>query len=140
MSVADDNRQRLVSLWNDVETEAGLDAMDGYLADDYVRHSAEGDHTREQFKEQLRGFHAAFGAVAFTIEDLVADGDRVAYRWLWSGTHEGRYMGVPATHRGVVMSGITISRFQNGRIAEDWASWNQVSVLHSLGIVPIDVR
>jgi predicted ester cyclase len=48
-------------------------------------------------------------------------------------------MGVPPTYRSITFSGMTISRFDpDGRIAEDWASWNRVSVLHSLGIVPLD--
>jgi predicted ester cyclase len=49
-------------------------------------------------------------------------------------------MGVPPTHKRVTAEGLTISRFSDGRIAEEWASWNKVAVLHRLGIFPIDQR
>jgi predicted ester cyclase len=49
-------------------------------------------------------------------------------------------MGVPPTHKRITATGITISRLEGGRIVEEWASWNKVSVLHTLGIIPIGPR
>jgi predicted ester cyclase len=72
------------------------------------------------------------------LSEIVAEGDLVAWRWVGAGTHEHSYMGVPATHKRVGAEGLTISRFRDGLIAEEWASWNKVTVLHRLGIFPID--
>jgi steroid delta-isomerase-like uncharacterized protein len=134
----DDHRELLIEAWRLVYPGGDLDAMDRFMADDYVRHSDSGDLSREQFKAVTGQLNEAFPDLEFSIEDTVAEGDRVCYRWLSTGTHMGTYLGVPATHRQIAATGITISRFDSsGRIAEDWASWNAVSVLHSLGIIPI---
>jgi steroid delta-isomerase-like uncharacterized protein len=131
--------ERVLDLWREVEEEGRLDAMDEYFAEDYVRHSEDGDASREEFKQIIDDLHTGFPDLTFEVLDLVEQDDRVAYRWRSTGTHDGPYLGVPATHRRVVASGITISRFDaEGRTAEDFASWNKVSVLHTLGIIPID--
>ncbi|MFC7766345.1 ester cyclase [Leucobacter soli] len=98
----------------------------------------QGDQTLEDFKRILNGLHSGFPDLRSEVVDIVEEGDRVAYRWVSTGTHLGDYLGAPPTGRTVTASGITISRFENGRIVEDWASWNEVSVLHSIGVLPID--
>jgi steroid delta-isomerase-like uncharacterized protein len=135
-----DNRRKLVEMWDVVDNGHHLDAVDGYISDDYVRHSAEGDQTREQFKEMLGDLYRAFPDSRYTMDQIVAEEDRVAYRWVMTGTHQETYMGVPPTQKRIAASGITISRFEDGKIVEDWASWHRVSVLHSLGIIPLSVR
>lgn len=112
-------------------------SMQQFFADDYVRHSSEADYSRDDFVSTLRERHEAFPDLVSTIEDIVVDGDKLAYRWTSTGHHEGTYLGVPPTGKLVTASGITISRIQDGKIAEDWATWNKVSVLHSLGVIPI---
>lgn len=107
------------------------------FTDDYVRHSGDGDHSREDFLAILLALRQAVPDLTFTIESTIAQGDRVAYRWASEGTHQAPYLGVPATERHIRASGITVSRFVGERIAEDWASWNRASLLHSLGIIPL---
>lgn len=133
-----DLRKLINDAWNAVETERRLDAMDRFFTEDYVRHSSEGDYTRDGFRDVLAALHAGFPDLVSTTEDTVVEGDRIAYRWTSEGTHLGEYMGIPATKKRVTARGITISRIApDGRIAEDWASWNKVSVLHALGVIPI---
>jgi len=132
------NKETLVELWSRVDNFGELDAIDEFLTPEFVRHGGKGDQTREDFKRILAGLHAGFPDLQSEIADVVAEGDRVAYRWVSTGTHLGVYLGAPPTGRKVVASGITISRFENGKVVEDWASWNEVSVLHSLGVLPID--
>ena len=133
------HRQRLEEIW--VEIDRGrVDVMRHYFAADYVRHSDEGDLSREGFAEGLAALHAGFPDLESAIEDVISGADRAAWRWSAGGTHDGIYMGVPPTHRRVTFSGITISRFDDlGLICEDWASWNRVSVLHRMGILPLDI-
>ena len=107
------------------------------FTDDYVRHSGDGDHSREDFLAILLALRQAVPDLTFTIESTIAQADRVAYRWASEGTHHAPYLGVPATERHIRASGITVSRFVGERIAEDWASWNRASLLHSLGIIPL---
>jgi predicted ester cyclase len=133
------HRQRLEEIW--VALDRGrVDVMQNYFAADYVRHSDEGDLSREGFAEGLAALHAGFPDLESAIEDVISGPDRAAWRWSARGTHDGIYMGVPPTHRRVAFSGITISRFDaRGLICEDWASWNRVTVLHRMGILPLDI-
>lgn len=128
----------IAEIWRVLDVERRLDQVDRYFDPAYVRHSEEGDYSREEFAAVLAALHAGFPDLTSEVADVVCEGDRVAYRWVSEGTHRGEYMGVPATNRRVRATGITISRFgPDGRLLEDWASWNKVSVLHALGIIPI---
>jgi predicted ester cyclase len=133
------HRERIEEIW--VALDRGrVDVMQHYFAADYVRHSDEGDLSREGFAEGLAALHAGFPDLESSIEDVISGPDRAAWRWSAGGTHDGIYMGVPPTHRRVTFSGITISRFdEGGLICEDWASWNRVTVLHRMGILPLDI-
>lgn len=112
--------------------------FDELWSPDYVRHSDTGTLDRESFRATIEELNAAFPDLSVEILDTVEQGDRVAFRWESTGTHSGTYMGVPATHKRVVARGMTISRFDDdGRIAEEWTSWDKASVLRSLGIIPL---
>ncbi|MFT3865153.1 MAG: ester cyclase [Solirubrobacterales bacterium] len=139
MNAPQDYGALMAEIWRRLDDEHRLTEIERYFADDYVRHSSEGDYDREGFVAVLEALHGGFPDLTSRVVDAVAEGDRLAYRWISEGTHRGEYMGVPATGRTVTATGITISRFDaDGRVAEDWASWNKVSVLHTLGIIPID--
>jgi steroid delta-isomerase-like uncharacterized protein len=114
-----------------------LDELDQYFTDDYVRHGGSRDYTLEEFKDILRDLHTGFPELHSHGFAVIADGDEVAYRWTSTGTHSGPYLGVIATAREAVAKGITMTRFRDGKICEEWASWNEVSVLHDLGVFPL---
>jgi steroid delta-isomerase-like uncharacterized protein len=134
------NRGTILALWDATDRLKDPAAVDRFLAPNYVRHSSEGDYSREDFARMLADLYRGFPDLSSSVADLIADGDRVAFRWVSVGTHLDTYMGVPATHKRITASGITISRFHDGVIAEDWASWNKVNVLYDLGIIPLRRR
>jgi len=72
----------------------------------------------------------------FTIDDVVAEGDRVVVRWTNSGTHVGEFAGIPATGRTFTMAGIDIYRVVDGRLCEHWHVVDQLSMLGQLGLLP----
>jgi len=111
--------------------------VDQLFAEDYVRHGST-DSDREGFKLIMHALHTAFPDLETRPLDVIEQGDRVVYRWESRGTHQGEYLGAPATGKSIVARGITITRLADGRAVEDWSSWNEVSVLHQLGILPID--
>jgi predicted ester cyclase len=80
--------------------------------------------------------HRAFPDLHVTIEDLIAEGDKVVGRNLVTGTHQGEYMGLPPTARSITYSEIMIFRFVNGRIAETWGVVDVFSQLRQLGVIP----
>lgn len=126
-------------LWAALRPGGERAAAERLLTDDYVRHTSGGGRLdREGFLAQMLGLHEAFPDLHTQIDDVVADGDRVAYRWSSSGLHAGEYLGVAPTQRRITATGITFAHLRDGRIAEEWTSWNKTSVLHKLGIFPLD--
>jgi predicted ester cyclase len=123
--------------WSDIDNGGNIAALDKYFAPHYVRHGRK-DWSREQFRELLAELYAGFPDLRQVTFDAIHEGDRVAYRWESEGTHLGPYLGALPTGRKIQAKGITITRFENGLIVEDWASWNELSVLHDIGIMPID--
>ena len=71
-----------------------------------------------------------------TIEDVIAEGDKVVTRQTFRGTHTGDLMGIPPTGKQVTMSGIVISHFANGKCVELWANNDDLGLLQQLGVVP----
>ncbi len=115
-----------------------MSPLDELLAPDYRDHdpSMDGDTVGpEAVKKMIEGYRSAFD-FTFDIQDQLADGDRVATRWIWRGTHIGEYMGVPASHRTIESAGMTMFRFEDGRVKEGWWSWDAVAMMRQLGMMP----
>jgi predicted ester cyclase len=87
---------------------------------------------KEVFGRLCRGFPD----LRVTVEDLIAEGDRVASRNVVTGTHQGEYMGLEPTGRSVTWSEMFVLRFADGRVAETWAVVDVLSQLRQLGAVP----
>jgi steroid delta-isomerase-like uncharacterized protein len=78
----------------------------------------------------------AFPDLERTIEDLVAEGDKVVARWTARGTHDGDFNGIPPTGKTAHSSGITIFRIADGRIVEEWAESDTLGLLQQVGAIP----
>jgi steroid delta-isomerase-like uncharacterized protein len=105
---------------------------------DYVHHMPLSPEPlgRAAFEEMFNGFLAAFPDMQATIDDILAEGDRVAARTTFRGTHRGEFMGIPASGKQVVFSGNDIYRFVDGKIAEEWAQFDALGLMQQLGAVP----
>ena len=79
---------------------------------------------------------AAFEGLNVTIEDMVAEGDKVAARFTARGIHKGVFMGLPPTGMNITMTGIEIFRIENDKIAELWGEANLIGLMQQLGILP----
>jgi len=78
---------------------------------------------------------AGFPDYQTIIEDLIAEGDKVVARIKMTGTHTGKFMGIPATGRQISFTGIYIARIANGKIVEHWGEEDSVSLLQQLGVL-----
>jgi len=87
-------------------------------------------------RQLIVNFHNAFPDLKFTLEDEIAEGDKVVHRWAMEGTHKGPLMGIPATGKYAAWTGITIVRFVDGKIVERWANVDILAVLQQLGVIP----
>jgi steroid delta-isomerase-like uncharacterized protein len=111
-----------------------LDALDGVVSDDYVDHAAFPGQAsgRAGLKQRLRLLFAALDP-SWTVNDMVAEGDRVAVRWSHRGVHRGDFLGLPATGRQFVFKGIDTYRIENGRLAEHWNVVDNLGFLQQVG-------
>ena len=81
-------------------------------------------------------YRAALPDLRFTIEDMVAEGDKVAWRWSVTGTQHGPLMGIPATGKSATVTGSIISRFAGSQWVEDYCNWDTLGMLQQIGVVP----
>ena len=79
---------------------------------------------------------AAFHGLHVTIDDIMADGDKVTARFTARGVHKGEFMGLPPTGKAITMTGIEIFRIKEGKIAELWGEANLMGLMQQLGILP----
>ncbi|WAU85414.1 ester cyclase [Streptomyces sp. Qhu-G9] len=126
------------NLYGLISGKGALPSWDEIVAENYHDHDPSSEQDvigRDAMRRQVEMWQAGFD-LAFTIEDQIADGDRVCTRWTWSGTHKGDFMGIPATGRQVTMTGTNIHRFdENGRIAEGWWQYDRLGLMAQLGVL-----
>jgi|ERR671910_1508051 steroid delta-isomerase-like uncharacterized protein len=87
-------------------------------------------------KEVFARLHCAYPDLHITIEDLIEEGDKVVMRNTVTGTHQGEYMGIPATGKPVTYNEIFIFRFEGGQIVETWGVVDVLSQMRQLGVIP----
>jgi steroid delta-isomerase-like uncharacterized protein len=87
-------------------------------------------------KMLVTAYRNAFPDLHFTVDEQVAEDDRVVTRWTAHGTHRGELAGIPPTGKSVTVTGVSISRFVNGKIVADWGVFDQFSMLQQLGVIP----
>jgi steroid delta-isomerase-like uncharacterized protein len=90
----------------------------------------------EGLKEVLRGLRGAFPDMHWSIEEQIAEGDKVLTRFEWTGTHRGVFLGVPATNRPVKVWGMVIDRLQNGKIKDTRIIMDTLGLMMQLGAFP----
>lgn len=90
----------------------------------------------EVIKAGAQALRHAFPDNAGTIEDVIGEGDRVTVRWTLRGTHQGEFMGVAPTHKPVAIKGISIYRFEGGKIVEAWYVVDMLGFYQQIGVAP----
>ena len=127
-------RRLIEDFWD----KGNFDVADELLGLNYVNHNAppgiatDGDG----YKDWGAMFRSAFPDQQAVAEEIIAEGDRVVTRWSTSGTHQGKFMGIPATGKRINVSGITIVRVVDGLIIEDWTEMDAMGMMQQLGVIP----
>jgi steroid delta-isomerase-like uncharacterized protein len=114
-----------------------FDALDALISPQIVNHGADPSDPpgAARFKRNFRALIAAFPDFQITVEDQIAESDKVVVRWTDTGTHLGTFEGVAATGRRLLLTGIDILRIADGRIVERWSEYDMLSVFEELGVV-----
>jgi steroid delta-isomerase-like uncharacterized protein len=116
-----------------------LAAADELVTPDFVGHDPalpQPFRGPDGLRAQAEGYRSAFPDIRITIEDEIAEGDRVVTRWTARGTHEAELFGIRATGRQATVTGMTIDRIVDGRIVETWNNWDTFGLLQQLGAIP----
>lgn len=113
-------------------------ALDRLLSADFLNHmpGSPGPVDREGFMQVYGMFYAAFPDLRHTIEDLIAEGDKVAVRLSVRGTHRGAFQGMPPSGRPFAVTATSVLRIAGGQIAEQWVDFDQLGLLQQLGAIP----
>jgi steroid delta-isomerase-like uncharacterized protein len=132
---ATNNKLLADRVWEEVWHQGDLDRIDELFAPDFVRHDPGREiHGREENRRFINSLRAAFPDLHFTVLDQIAEGDKVAVRYHFQGTHLGDFQGMPPTQKRVAYSGILIYRIANGEIAEQWTEIDLLGFLKQLGV------
>ena len=116
--------------------EQRLDLAEEFLTENIELHGSGIPPGLEVVKQWFATFAAAFPDGYTTIEDMVAEGDRVVARTAFNGTHQGEMQGIPVTGKSVSIPSITIFRLDNGKIAEGWLVSDDLGMMQQLGVIP----
>ncbi len=123
--------RRVIELWN----RRDMDAFFEVLAPEYVEHLPSGDVSLEQLKKYAHTFFNAFPDIKITIKDMVAEEDKVAALVNWKATHQGEYLGIPATGKKIDIDVVMIIKIKDGKWVEFW-NVTDVRLAQQLGAVP----
>lgn len=128
-------RQFFQQIWNERD-ESAIDRM---IADDAAGNDPDFGAGREAFRAQWRAWQAAFPDLHFEIVDLVAEGDKVVSRWVFTGTHTGAdFLGHPASGRSFRVEGMSLDRIVGGVVVEGCDGWDALGLRRQLGLLPND--
>lgn len=128
-----DNDRRLVEGLN----QGNVAVFDEVTVPNYVGHeSSTTMQGLEAYKQFLSAYLTAFPDLHFTIEDQVAEGNKVATRITARGTHQGSLMGIPPTGKQITVTGLYIVRYANGKAEESWLNFDALGLLQQIGAVP----
>jgi len=130
------NKATVRRYFTQVLNEQRHDLIEEFLTDNIELHGSSLAPGLEMVKQWLTMFAAAFPDGYTTIEDMVAEEEKVVARTVFNGTQKAEIQGIPATGKTVSMPGIAIFRMDNGKIAEGWLVNDNLSLMQQLGVTP----
>jgi steroid delta-isomerase-like uncharacterized protein len=134
---AQKNKAIVLHHWEEFVSKGNLDLIDEIFAPDFVAHEANQDiRGSEGVRQFILMLRAAFPDLQVTVEDTLAEGDKVVQRWSAHSSHQGALMGLPPSGKRISVAGITISRFEGGKVAEEWELYDMMGMMQQLGALP----
>lgn len=131
------NKTIVRRLCEEAITKGNFDVLEELVSPDYVYHepTAGEKRGRSGLRELVTMYRTAFPDLKMTIEEQLADGDKVVTRWTASGTHRGPLMGIAPTGKQVRVQGVVTTRISNGKIVEDAEIYDALGMFRQLGVL-----
>jgi steroid delta-isomerase-like uncharacterized protein len=128
------DRHVLEEVWH----KGNLAVVDELADENVVNHIPQGPALKgpEAYKQFVLMYRSAFPDLRFTIDDQIAEGDKVVMRYTARGTHKGELMGIPPTGKQITVTGITIGHIVGGKYVESWANYDALGMMQQLGVIP----
>lgn len=133
------NKALIRHIVEEIFNQGNMSRADEFLATNFVEHEELPpgiSRDREGVKQLTTMLRSAFPDFKATIDDIVAEGDKVVIRQTWSGTHKGEFMGVPPTGKSVSFGVIDIVRIAGGKCVEHWGQMDSMGMMQQLGAIP----
>jgi len=136
--MSEENKALERRMYEEIYNKKNMAAIEQFVATDWVCHpSLPGmPPGLEGMKQSYTLTSKAFPDMQVKLEDILAEGDKVACRWTATATHKGEFMGIPATNKQVTITGIHIDRIAGGKIVEPWNYSDMMEVMRQLGMKP----
>jgi steroid delta-isomerase-like uncharacterized protein len=132
---------QLIRRWFDQVWNQGRADVIDQMSHPQTKGYGQAEHGRQidmdEFKKLWSGLRSAFPDIHVTIHDTIEQGEKVAARWTATMTHKGEFLGFAPTGRTATITGISLQRWENGKIMEGWDNWDQLGLLVQLGVVPL---
>jgi predicted ester cyclase len=135
---AEDNKALVRRFVDEVQSRGNTDLINEICSVEFVNHSAPPGlpADREGIKIVTAMFRRAFPDSYFTVEDMIAEADKVATRKTFHGTHEGEFMDIPPSGLRVTMGLIDVVRITDGQVMEHWSVGDNLGMMRQLGVIP----
>jgi steroid delta-isomerase-like uncharacterized protein len=136
MSITD-NKTLVRRFITEVFEQGRIEAVDELVSDDFTPHAWPSTGAgRDDLKRAMERVSQGLADARFTIDDMIAEGDRVTVRLTASARQVGPFMGLPASGRTYTIDEIHIFRIRDGRISEHWHQFDQLGMMRQLGALP----
>ncbi len=139
MAAGEENEAPIQPFVEEAFNMGNLDIADRVYAPSFASHdptTPEGEGSPENVKQFINLYRGAFPDIHTTVEDPIAEGDKVTYRCTARGTHQGEIRGVAPTGNQARITGITIEQIADGKIVEEWNNWDILDKLQQIGAFP----
>jgi steroid delta-isomerase-like uncharacterized protein len=137
--MASENKAIVRRLYEEVWNKRRVELVDELISPSHAMHNnyiPDSCIGPEAYKREVARFVTGFPDLRFTVEDIVAENDKVVVAWTISGTHRGEFRGISPTGKKVSVEGITINQIANGKIMDSYISLDYLGLMQQLGIAP----
>ena len=135
--MSEENKRLVSRIYDEAISSGNYDVIDELVAPNYVSHglpmSIKGP---QEFRQTIETFRSAFPDLYMLVEEQIAEGDQVSNQGYITGTHRGEFLGVPASGQQIKVNVISIWRFENSKVVENWVQIDFMSLMQQIGAIP----
>ena len=131
------NKEAIRNLYEGILNQGKMELLNQIISEDYT--GIRGEKGAAGFAETVNSIRAAFPDIKWTVEDLIAEGDKVVIRWSWTGTNTSSFRGFPPSQKKVSDNAIAIYQFSGDKVIKAWIQSDRLGFLQQIGVIPQDL-